>query len=446
MSPGHLVILSFLWFCAAAQAAPLITITLNPAATDQTIEGFGAFGGSIHAWQPSLTPALAHRLIDNLGLTVSRGPLPFDFERPDGSFNYSGDVSKWIPIWKTLNASGVHRFIISVWSPPPWMKTPGNHGHTEAWNRDGRAGGTLLPENYDKFAAMCVQFLRYFKSQVGVEVYGLSLQNELAFDEPYESCVYTPAQYVALVKVVGPAMEKAGLTTRLFGPEDIGYRDRVMSYIDALMSDPAARRHIGFVAVHGYAPNGITADSPDARVWQGMYDPVAAQGKQLWMTETSGFGSTWPDAMALSQALYTALRFGHVSGWCWWQAATADAQSPSGETLLAGADGEIAAPKFSVLRQFARLVRPGAVRVDAASTDSGVLPLAFKDAAAHTMTVILINTTAQAQTIRIQVPIAQWHDYRSSATENYTDAGIVIGSSPILLPAQSVTSLLGQIP
>jgi O-glycosyl hydrolase len=448
MSPRRLVTLSslacLLFLCAAAP----VNIALNPAASDQTIAGFGAFGGSIHAWQPNLTAALAHRLVGDLGLTISRGPLPFDFERADGSFNYSGDVSKWIPIWKSLRDGGVSRFIISVWSPPPWMKNPGTHGHAEIWCRDGRAGGYMLPENYANFADMCVTFLGYFKSQVGVEVYGLSLQNELAFDEPYESCVYTPAQYVALVKVVGPAIERAGLSTKLFGPEDIGYRDRVMSYIDALMNDPAARRYVGFVAVHGYAPNGITPDSPDARVWQGMYDPVAARGKQLWMTETSGFGATWPDAMHLAQALYTALRFGHVSGWCWWQACTSDAPSPTAETLLAGADGEFAAPKFSVLSQFARFVRPGAVRIEAAADDSSVLPLAFKDDADHTLTVVLINLADEDFSTRIQglLPASQWHVYRSSAAENCLDVGVIPTPSPIPLPRRSVTSLQCRYP
>ncbi len=421
-------------------------ITIDPTQEFQTIEGFGAYGGSIKNWQQSLSPALANRLVDDMGLTISRGPLPFDFQNPDGSFNHSGDVAKWIPIWKALKQKRIHKFIISVWSPPVWMKNPGNHGHKEPWCQDGRAGGYLLPENYGKFAEMCLEFLRYFKHEVGVEVFALSLQNEPAFDEPYESCVYSPEQYAAILKVVGRRLREERLATRLVGPEDLGSHDRVMKYLNAVMEDPEARGYLGFVAVHGYAPNGITADSPDARIWQSLHAVGANDGKQLWMTETSGYDESWTGAMALARAMYTALRFGQVSGWCWWQAAGADNEKPTSFTLTAGPGGADAAPKFHVAACFGRFVRPGVVRTEAISDDASVLPLAFKNPEDKALTIVVINDSAEEKPLDLKgasIP-SHGHLYRTSVDEKGADLGMVRSVGGIPLPAQSLSVLVFQ--
>jgi O-glycosyl hydrolase len=408
---------------------------------DQTIEGFGAFGAGIKSYAPFIIPTLAHKLCSDLGLTITRGPLPFDFQQSDGSFNPTGDISKWIPIWKSLRSAGTQKFIISVWSPPPWMKNPGNHGHLEPWCADGRAGGFLLPENHEKFADYCVAFLKYFKSQVGTDVYALSLQNELAFDEPYESCVYTPEQYVAVVKMVRQRLVDANLSTQLFGPEDIGSLDRVMSYMTPLTADHDALNSFRFLAVHGYAPNGVSPDSPDARIWQTMSDAALKNGKQLWMTETSGYGSSFNDGLSLASAIYTALRFGHVSAWCWWQADSADAAMPDTQALIAGAFGESVSPKFYVVRQFAHFIRPGAIRVAADSSDASILPLAFVDK--QTLTLVLLNPFDAAISLNLKgvTPASPLHAFRTSATENCADLGNLPTASAIQLPAHSLTTL-----
>jgi glucuronoarabinoxylan endo-1,4-beta-xylanase len=272
-----------------------------------------------------------------------------------------------------------------------------------------------------------------FNNQTLTQAFALSIQNEPAFDEPYESCVYSPSQYAALCKVVAGKISAAGLSTRLFGPEDIGSVDRFISYTNALPDI-----HFAFLAAHGYAPNGITPDSPDARIWQTMFDAAAARRTELWMTETSGYGSTWADGFALAHAMYTCLRFGHVSGWCWWQAASADSAMPETQALLGGPEGLTESPKCSVVGNFARYVRPGAVRIGISSDDPAVLPLAFAELGR--VTIVLINDSANDVTIHIHgMNAGAWHVHRSSATENCADLGSA--SLPISLPPSSVTTL-----
>src|SRR6185312_2985896 len=122
----------------------------------------------------------------------------------------------------------------------------------------------------------------------GVQLYGLSLQNELRFSEPYPSCVYTPSQYVAALNAVGAEFAKDGITTKLFGPEDVGVdsgflTQQQMSFINAINADPTAKNYLGFYAVHGYAGNG-TSTGGGAANWANYAAQITAigDGKQSW--------------------------------------------------------------------------------------------------------------------------------------------------------------------
>jgi hypothetical protein len=159
------------------------------------------------------------------------------------------------------------------------------------------------------------------------------------------------------------------------------------------------------------------------------------------MTETSGYGHTWNDGMALAGAMYTSLRFGHVSGWCWWQADSADLAGADSQALIAGAEGEIVLPKYFVLRQFARFVRPGAVRVAADCSEASVLPLAFIDK--KTLTLVLLNQGSFEASIDLKgfTPSSPWRAVRSSSSENGVDLGSLPAAGAIRLPVGSLTTL-----
>jgi glucuronoarabinoxylan endo-1,4-beta-xylanase len=435
-----------------------VVVRVNTRMTYQTMSGFGLFGGAIDNWVQKTSPGLATQLVDDLGITINRGSVPFDFEPKDlsltgadgniANYNLTGDVSKEIPVWKGYHARGLSTFILSVWSPPPWMKNPGAHGHdAQPWCKDGRAGGELLPENYPKFARMLVVFLKYFKSQVGVDAYAISLQNELAFDEPYESCVYTPQQYVALLKVVGPEFRRDGIKTKIFFPEDIGYYDRVMSYINGVMDDAQARQYPGIVAIHAYDTNGVTPNSPSAKTWENMFAPGAKHGLPFWMTETSGYGLDWPAAMNLARSMYVGLRYGHVSAWVMWEASTVP--KADNESLTGGLDGKDTPPKYFAAKQFYRFIRPGSVCIEANADDDAVLPLAFTNTKDRTMTLVLINTSTDEKKVTLNISgsysaPASFQASRSSETESCLTLPPQKRRDSVTLSPMSITTLQGK--
>jgi glucuronoarabinoxylan endo-1,4-beta-xylanase len=445
-----IVVLFPAWLCAQS------VVHVDTRVVHQTISGFGLFGGANHDFVQETSPALATQLVDDLGITISRAPVPFDFEKTDLSlthsenditkYNLTGDVSKWVPIWKNYHAKGLNTFIFSVWSPPVWMKNPGTHGHNEPWCQDGRAGGRLLPENYPKFAHMLVMFLAYFKQQMGIEAYAVSLQNELAFDEPYESCVYTPAEYTALVRVVGAEFRRDNVKTKIFYPEDIGYYDRVMSYINAVLDDPIAERYAGIVAVHAYDTNGITPNSPSAKTWENMYAAGAQHHIPFWMTETSGYGLDWNAAMNMAKSMYVGLRYGQVSAWVMWQASNVG--KPDSFSLTGGADGKDTPPKYFAAKQFYHFIRPGSICVDAKADASAVLPLAFINTKDRTMTLVLINNGDQEEKVTLNItgkPPFPFEATRSSETEKCVSVGRQKPKDVLTLPSQSITTLQAKM-
>jgi len=209
----------------ADDSAPVV-VHVDTSKNFQTIDGFGVFGGFNKNWNQVMSPELANTLVDDLGITISRTELRPEFEPKDLSLDgsdqdltkYGGKspgVAQYINVCKALHDKGVNKFLLTVWTPPPWMKTPGNHGHNQPWCSGGNAGGHLLPENYEKFANYLVMYLKYFKQEVGIDAYALSPQNELAFDEPYNSCVYTPDEYAKLIAVIGKKFAEAGVTTKI---------------------------------------------------------------------------------------------------------------------------------------------------------------------------------------------------------------------------------------
>ena len=270
-------------------------VTTDFAKKYQTMDGFGSFSSINNNWSTTFNAGFVDKLVNDLGANISRQALSHDFENTnDNSDPNVSDLTKFndnsmkdeFDYWKAIKAANANtKFIISVWTPPVWMK---ENGHAcEYGDPIYTCGGRLKYDMYEEFAERCVAFIKILKQQTGIDLYAFSLQNELAFDQPFVSCVYTPEEFVNILKVVGSRFKKEGITTKIFGPEDIGYFDRVMQYINGALNDPLARDYIDIIAVHGYASNGISPNSPDAITWRDMGAPGAKFNKPFWMRGVS---------------------------------------------------------------------------------------------------------------------------------------------------------------
>lgn len=168
--------------------------------------------------------------------------------------------------------------------------------------------------------------------------------------------------------------------------------------------------------------------------------------KKTWMTETSGYADTWetsnniPGAINLAMDMYSALYYGNISAWVWWQGSESVA---SQYNLMGGLTG---GKKYAVSKQFYRYIRPGAVRVKSNSDNGDVYVTAYEHVGKGTFTFVIINS-GDAKRINIQsagIPTS-YKMYRTSASvmENCSLIGDVTltNTSYIDLPAKSVITL-----
>ena len=265
----------------------VINVVADASVKYQTMDGFGGFGAKDVYWSsgPFTSASFVNDLIKDLGLTILRDNIPTNFEdvNDDGdphttnlsNFHY-GSFTDHIQYLKDMKAAGLQKLIISCWSPAVWMKTNNNVNGDKAdapqYNPNPTsADNQLRTDMYEEFAERCVAYITILEQETGIDVYAISLQNEPRFTEPYESCVFNGEALRDLIKVVGKRFADDGITTKIFMPEDIGYLDGVSGMAQPTLNDADARKYVSIVAVHGYALDGVTANSPDAQTWQTMH-------------------------------------------------------------------------------------------------------------------------------------------------------------------------------
>ncbi|HEY8041919.1 MAG TPA: hypothetical protein VIF15_19085, partial [Polyangiaceae bacterium] len=248
---------------------------------------------------------------------------------------------------------GGFKLYASMWSPAPWVKV--SSGHTSQagaaplpaavpwpfiWGGNF-AGGRLdvsdtpLAQFNDgasdtsaltQFARGLAAFLHGFQKAFGVSFYAISIQNELNFEEFYNSATYPlAAQYVTALKAARAELDKYSdlKAIEIIGPEDLmggdaygmwqfgsgaGETDKNLHYLDAIAADTTASAAIAGFAIHGYGSDGVSSAGASSQLWDwwangwqtspggGIPAPIkgfTGYAKPSWMTETSGEKPEW---------------------------------------------------------------------------------------------------------------------------------------------------------
>jgi O-glycosyl hydrolase len=442
-------------------------VTIDRTQRSQTIDGFGFFGAHDVWWgqlQDLVNTAWFDAVVDDLGITIWRNELP---PPADAIAQQDADWTKMRPVVQAMSnkakASGVPlKIILTVWSPPSSMKcVVGASGVQDGTPHPGgtKNGGGLCPSKRAAYADWLVAGLKQY-ADIGVEVYGLSFQNEPLFVEFYNSCVYNSQEYADTLAAIGPIIHAAYPKVKLFGSENMlaiecGGKNGFDPYwyTANVMSQPTALSQMGIWAVHGYSDGVLaTPTSQMSTYWASFYAGTQSTRLPIWMTETSGYvdtieagtnasGDSLPGALDLAQSIYAALYHGHLSGWVWWQGSELGTGMPSEFDLMSSVTTR--GKKYYVSKNYYRYVRPGAQMVQAASDDSEVLVAAFDHAVANTLTIIAINGGKASKSVTLtgaNLP-ATFQAYRTSTTENCASVGPMAPAS-ITLPARSITSLV----
>ena len=251
-------------------AAASQTITLNPAKTYQTIDGFGfaLTGGSAQLlmhMDPAKRAALLRELFtrtgDGIGVSYLRltvgssdmNPNVFSYDdlAPDQTdpdmahFSLDPDKADVIPIMKQILAIDPKiKVLASPWSAPLWMKTTGV-----------AQGGVLLPKYFPAYATYLTKYVQGMKAE-GIPIDTLTIQNEPLNEKNTPSMLMlSPEQAVFIKENLGPAFRKAGIKTGILLYDH--NLDHPL-YPLSILRDPAAAKYIAGSAFHLY---GGTVDA-----------------------------------------------------------------------------------------------------------------------------------------------------------------------------------------
>ena len=154
-----------------------VTVDVNPAQQFQTIEGLGA---AMIPWQNKAeyrNPAFFDMIVNDLGASFARASILPMAERTNDNddpttFNWAAfDHNALAPafsFFQQMQDRGVTKFMGSVWTAPPWMKT----------NQIYRHGGGLRADMTAEFAEYLSAVSQLAKNDFGVNLTAISLQNE----------------------------------------------------------------------------------------------------------------------------------------------------------------------------------------------------------------------------------------------------------------------------
>lgn len=196
------------------------------------------------------------------------------------------------PILKEVYAINPDVKIIgSPWSCPRWMKCrmPGgndwdaskyNVAVTDETTYNSWTGGRLKPSCYDDYATYFVKWVQAMEAE-GFDVYALTMQNEPLNAGNSMSMVMPWQDQKEFVKVLGPAMEKAGLSDvkLLLFDHNYNYDDKSGQeyYPLNIYADPEAYKWADGSAWHNYGGNVSELDN--------IY--AANPEKDIYFTEAS---------------------------------------------------------------------------------------------------------------------------------------------------------------
>ncbi len=159
------------------------------------------------------------------------------------SFSIERDLKFIVPMIKEAEYVRKDKIDIlaSPWSPPAWMKT----------NNDMNHGGKLLNEYKGAWSKYYIKFLEAYKN-VSVNIFALTVQNEPAAKQVWDSCLYTAEEERDFVKeYLGPKLVNSEFKDVKLLIWDHN-RDLLVERAKGVLEDPIANQYVWGIGYHWY--------------------------------------------------------------------------------------------------------------------------------------------------------------------------------------------------
>jgi glucosylceramidase len=291
-----------------------------------------------------------------------------DFELQ--SFSIARDRWLVIPmIREALALAQEEAYIVaSPWSPPGWMKDTGKMNY----------GGRLRKECRAVWADYYTRFIRAYE-EAGVPIWGLTVQNEPASVQRWESCLYSKEEEHDFVRdYLGPALVKAGYGDKKLLIWDHN-RDFLVERITAILSDPDAARFVWGIAFHWYVSEDFAQVGEAHRLFP---------DKHLLFTEGCQEGppriGAWETGERYGRNLIGDFN-NYNEGFIDWNLFLDETGGPNHVNNLCdapmiikvGPEEIVYQSSYYYIGHFSRFVRRGAMRIASSADDDRLLTCAF---------------------------------------------------------------------
>lgn len=281
--------------------------------------------------------------------------------------------------------------LASPWSPPAWMKD----------NNDMNHGGKLLPEFRQTWADYFVRFLDAYKA-AGVDIFGVSVQNEPAAKQIWDSCLYTAEEERDFVKHhLGPTLSRSDHPETKIIIWDHN-RDIIVERAETVLNDPKAYQYVWGTGVHWYVSENF-----------GNLSEVKEKFPEKHILFTEGCIEGGPQIGAFETGeRYARNMIGDISNHCEgyidWNLTLNEIGGPNHVGNYCDApiicdtvnDTVHFNSSYYAIGHFSKHILPGARRIGSVCDAPGLTHVAFVNPDGATITVIQ-NETEEAHTLRL---------------------------------------------
>lgn len=299
----------------------------------------------------------------------------------------------------------------------------------------------MAASNYQNYVDHLNSFTAYMKNQ-DVPLYAISISNEP--DWCGEWACWSADEIYNFTKGYADQMRKNG--TKVISTESFAYQKNLY---DKVLNDPDALKNWDILGAHFYASSATTGDN--------FFQYALADQKNVerWMTEhyteSQGSGNYWRKvmytgdqanqskldtvrAMDVGYEIHRAMVVGNFNQYTWWYIRRCYGlimEKDFGNKLSIPTNeiGKISKRGY-IMSQFARFVRPGAIRVGAtAKPENNLFASAYKSADGDSVIVVLVNRDyGKSKTVTVKLPgadISTFRMYTTSEAKNAMDEGEV---------------------
>lgn len=326
---------------------------------------------------------------------------PGDFELK--TFSIERDRQALLPFIKRAQQISTHGFKLfaSPWSPPAWMKTTGKMNE----------GGKLKPECREAWARYYVRYIReYAKEQV--PIWGITMQNEPEAVPPWDSCTYSPAEERDFVRdYLGPTMVKEGLGDVKIMVWDHN-RDMMYERVAVILDDPKAAQYVWGTAFHWYLTDAFENVQRVHEAWPEKH-LLFSEGCQ----EGGPHTGEWTLGERYARSMIKDLNH-WTEGWVDWNMVLDEQGGPnhvgnfcSAPILADTRNGEVLyQSSYYYIGHFSKFVRPGAIRILAATTHDALEVTAFENPDGQ-IAVIVLNRNEFPLRFELRMKSEAWAAY-----------------------------------